>query len=86
MFGPRGGLLELLYCAFAFVHTRRVLYETMRSLQSCVVLASRMGGTLKRLGASQTIAPASPVEPFSPSHLDAPSGSPRSNCSSDSVR
>ena len=30
VFGARGGLLEILYCAFGFVLTRRVLYETMQ--------------------------------------------------------
>lgn len=29
-FGPEGGLTELLYCGFGFVHTRRELYETIR--------------------------------------------------------
>ncbi len=29
-FGVRGGLTEILYCAFGFVHTRRLLYETIR--------------------------------------------------------
>jgi len=31
LFGSRGGLIELLYCGFGFVHTRRVVYETMQS-------------------------------------------------------
>ncbi len=30
LFGVRGGLIELLYCGFGFVHTRRVVYETMQ--------------------------------------------------------
>jgi hypothetical protein len=30
LFGRRGGLIELLYCGFGFVHTRRVVYETMQ--------------------------------------------------------
>ena len=30
VFGCRGGLIELLYCGFGFVHTRRVVYETMQ--------------------------------------------------------
>jgi hypothetical protein len=30
VFGDRGGLIELLYCGFGFVLTRRVLYETMQ--------------------------------------------------------
>jgi hypothetical protein len=30
LFGSRGGLIELLYCGFGFVHTRRVVYETMQ--------------------------------------------------------
>jgi hypothetical protein len=29
-FGVRGGLTEILYCGFGFVHTRRLLYETMQ--------------------------------------------------------
>jgi len=29
-FGVRGGLMEILYCGFGFVHTRRLLYETLR--------------------------------------------------------
>ncbi len=30
LFGGRGGLIELLYCGFGFVHTRRVVYEIMQ--------------------------------------------------------
>jgi hypothetical protein len=30
LFGPKGGLHEILYCGFGFVHTRRSLYETMQ--------------------------------------------------------
>ncbi len=30
LFGVRGGLTEILYCGFGFVHTRRSLYETMQ--------------------------------------------------------
>jgi hypothetical protein len=30
LFGRRGGSIELLYCGFGFVHTRRVVYETMQ--------------------------------------------------------
>ena len=30
LFGNRGGLIELLYCGFGFVHTRRVVYEIMQ--------------------------------------------------------
>lgn len=29
-FGPSGGLVEILYCGFGFVLTRRSLYETMQ--------------------------------------------------------
>jgi hypothetical protein len=29
-FGVHGGLTEILYCGFGFVHTRRLLYETMQ--------------------------------------------------------
>jgi hypothetical protein len=30
LFGLRGDLVEIRYCGFGFVHTRRVLYETMQ--------------------------------------------------------
>jgi hypothetical protein len=30
LFGVRGGLMELLYGGFGFMHTRRVVYETMQ--------------------------------------------------------
>ena len=30
VFGGKGGLIEILYCGFGFVHTRRIVYETMQ--------------------------------------------------------
>ncbi|HTU91950.1 MAG TPA: hypothetical protein VMF69_17845, partial [Gemmataceae bacterium] len=30
LFGVKGGAIEILYCGFGFVHTRRALYQTMR--------------------------------------------------------
>ena len=30
VFGTKGGLIEILYCGFGFVHTRRIVYETMQ--------------------------------------------------------
>jgi hypothetical protein len=30
VFGVKGGVIEILYCGFGFVHTRRALYDTMQ--------------------------------------------------------
>lgn len=43
-FGKRGGLMELLYCGFGFVHTRRELYEKMQQELGLPVCNQRFKG------------------------------------------
>jgi len=40
VFGAKGGVLEILYCGFGFVLTRRIVYETMRR-QLCLPLCNQ---------------------------------------------
>jgi hypothetical protein len=46
LFGTRGDLIELLYCGFGFVLTRRVLYETMQRQLELPVCNQRFGAPL----------------------------------------
>jgi hypothetical protein len=43
LFGPEGGLVEVLYCGFGFVLTRRSLYETVQDKLGIPVCNRRFG-------------------------------------------
>jgi hypothetical protein len=45
-FGVRGGLTEILYCGFGFVHTHRLLYETMQQQLGLTVCNQRFQAPL----------------------------------------
>ena len=44
IFGVHGGLIDLLYCGFGFVHTRRELYEAMQRQLELPVCNQRFKG------------------------------------------
>ncbi|HEY7158743.1 MAG TPA: class I SAM-dependent methyltransferase [Gemmataceae bacterium] len=46
LFGARGGMIEILYCGFGFVLTRRVLYETMQRQLELPMCNQRFGAPL----------------------------------------
>ncbi|HEY7154088.1 MAG TPA: hypothetical protein VH575_09050, partial [Gemmataceae bacterium] len=46
LFGTRGGVIEILYCGFGFVLTRRELYETMQQQLELPLCNQRFGAPL----------------------------------------
>ena len=46
LFGPTGGLVEILYCGFGFVLTRRPVYERMQKQLGLPVCNQRFGSLL----------------------------------------